>query len=292
MSDAQQSDAMSIEAAAADWLQRRHFWDWSEDDQAKLDAWLAQSVLHRVAYWRLKANFARTERLVALRSPADEQIAPAPRPRISPGLLRIAAAIAAVAILGAGAAAYLLRPQDRTFSTPVGGHEVVTFADGSRIELNTDTVLRARMTTEQRTVWLEKGEAFFRVKHDGDHPFIVMVGNRRVTDLGTEFIVRRDPRRLEVAVVQGRVWLEASDKQLPQQSTLLKPGDVAVATAEVVLVTKKTGQVLSNDLAWRRGLLVFDHTTLADAAMTFNRYNRGKLEIGRASCRERVWTRV
>ena len=52
----------------------------------------------------------------------------------------------------------------------------MNFADGSRIELNTNTVLRARMTTDQRIVWLEKGEAYFRIKHDSTHPFIVMVG--------------------------------------------------------------------------------------------------------------------
>ena len=44
--------------------------------------------------------------------------------------------------------------------------KLVSFADGTRIELNTDTVLRARMTTSERTVWLDQGEAYFQVKHD------------------------------------------------------------------------------------------------------------------------------
>ena len=77
------------------------------------------------------------------------------------------------------------------FSTEVGGHETVTFSDGTRIELNTNTVLRARMTTAQRTVWLDKGEAYFQVKHDPAHPLTVIAGHR-VTDLGTEFLVRDD----------------------------------------------------------------------------------------------------
>ena len=34
-----------------------------------------------------------------------------------------------------------------------------------------------------------------------------------------------------------------------------------------------------NELGWRRGVLVFDNTTLADAAIEFNRYNRQKLVI-------------
>ncbi|HSZ73536.1 MAG TPA: hypothetical protein VK779_01860, partial [Rhizomicrobium sp.] len=38
-------------------------------------------------------------------------------------------------------------------------------------------------------------------------------------------------------------------------------------------------QVLANDLAWRRGVLVFEDTTLADAAQEFNRYNSEKIVI-------------
>jgi transmembrane sensor len=33
------------------------------------------------------------------------------------------------------------------------------------------------------------------------------------------------------------------------------------------------------ELGWRHGVVVFDHTTLADAAAEFNRYNRKKLIV-------------
>lgn len=274
------TDSQDIEARAANWLQRRQFWDWSEDDQAALDQWLAESELHMVAFLRLEAAWTRTERFVALdpakiaRAPEEEK---ARRP-FWPFLMRAAAGLAVAAVIGAGAIAYN-RPQDRVYSTPIGGHETVTFADGSRIELDTNTTIRARMTTERRMVWLEKGDAFFKVHHDGAHPFIVIAGNRRITDLGTEFLVSRRPHNLRVAVVSGRVWLEAADKQAPSQSHLLLPGDVAVASADTTSIRKQSERSLANALAWRHGLLVFDHTTLADAAAAFNRYNREKLEI-------------
>ena len=35
----------------------------------------------------------------------------------------------------------------------------------------------------------------------------------------------------------------------------------------------KPDQEISNDLSWRRGVLVFNQQTLADAAEQFNRYN-------------------
>ena len=36
---------------------------------------------------------------------------------------------------------------------------------------------------------------------------------------------------------------------------------------------------MRDELAWRKGILVFDNTTLADAAAEFNRYNTVKVVI-------------
>jgi transmembrane sensor len=44
-------------------------------------------------------------------------------------------------------------------------------------------------------------------------------------------------------------------------------------------VKKKPVHELANALGWRNGLLIFDSTTLADAAQEFNRYNNTQLVI-------------
>jgi len=262
-----------IEAEAAAWVRRRNFWDFSAEDQAALDAWLAESISHRVAYWRMESGFARTEKLVALRDPKSEA---AFAGRRFPVLMGIAAALALFAVIGLGARQFVMHPQDRVYSTPVGGHERIAFADGTKIELNTDTVLRARMTTDRRMIWLEKGEAYFQVKHDPAHPFTVMVGDRRVTDLGTAFLVRRDESRMELAVVQGRVRFDTGTARRPDTLT---SGDVLTASGSTVSEAKRSKSALENELGWRRGVLVFDNTTLAIAAEEFNRYNRQKIII-------------
>ena len=117
-------DARQIERRAAAWLERRDCDDWSEDDQAELDAWLAESLAtsrrllcawkprgpRRVA-WR-RAPFRRRER-----AEAHMVFAVADR---SPPRLRVAA------VLGAGAGVLFRRSRsDRMFSTPVGGHETI-----------------------------------------------------------------------------------------------------------------------------------------------------------------------
>jgi transmembrane sensor len=283
MSDTKQkrvsfAEAKSIRAEAAAWvLKQRDTGQWSEADQAALDAWLAQSPQHMVAYLRLDTVWTRADRLAALRNFPPEAVQS--RAHFSPLLLRIAAAFAIAALVGVATASYLLSPRERVFSTPVGGHEIVSFADGSRIELNTDTVIRARMTTDSRTVWLEKGEAYFQVKHDAAHPFVVMAGDHRITDLGTKFLVRRDTAKLEVAVMQGRVKFDTPDMRTPLKPALLTPGDVMTATASTVFITHENARAAAKELSWRRGVLIFDSTSLADAASEFNRYNREKLVI-------------
>ncbi|HUJ02209.1 MAG TPA: FecR domain-containing protein, partial [Rhizomicrobium sp.] len=169
--------ANEIDSRAAWWLQRREFWERSPEDEAAFESWMNESEAHRIAYWRQSAMWSRTERLAAL-GPSAPEMEPAPS-RVLPWMLRIAAVIGVIAAIGAGAANLSVRPQDRVYSTPVGGHETIGFADGTRIELNTDTIVRARMTTDQRLVWLEKGEAYFQVKHDPAHPFVVMMGDHR-----------------------------------------------------------------------------------------------------------------
>ncbi len=272
-----------ISERAADFLERRRFEEWSETDQAELDAWLAESALHRVAYLRLEGAAAYAEHLTTVHLFKPYKKPPEPASR-SDGKFRhrrfllpllAAASIALFAALGIPFVMSLLQPPDRNFSTDVGGRTLVKFADGTEIELNTDTAMRFRMTTAERTVWLDKGEAWFRVAHNAENPFTVIVGNHRVTDLGTEFLVRRNVGRIEVALVNGRAMLNT--KGTP--TTMLAPGDDAVATPVSVSVTRKTAQQLADELAWRRGVLVFRNTRLADVVREFNRYNQIKLVI-------------
>ena len=55
-----------IEQTASDWLAHRDSDSWSGSDQQSLDAWLAESMAHRVAFWRLESAWESTRRLKAL----------------------------------------------------------------------------------------------------------------------------------------------------------------------------------------------------------------------------------
>ncbi|MGO4777015.1 FecR family protein, partial [Lysobacter sp. 2RAB21] len=242
-------------------------------DQETLDAWLDASVAHRVAWLRMEYGWQRIDRLSALRSPRprDASGTVLRRLRSWPGM----AAILAVLVTGLLTLLYTVESTQR-YATEVGGHQVVTLSDGSRLELNTATELRVKIGARTREVWLDRGEAYFEIFHDKTRPFAVHAGEQRVVVLGTRFSVHREPDRLRVAVTEGRVRVEAPT-----------PGGqvTAVATRDEVVVAPIDGpptvvssstQVL-NALAWRSGRLTFENATLAEAAAEFNRYNRKRL---------------
>jgi transmembrane sensor len=275
--------ARDVRARAAEWLERRVSEDWSDKDQAELDIWLAQSATHKVAYMRVSAAWNRADRIVVLQKAPFRPASAVPRKGILPASFRIAAALIVLSAIGIGAAKYLSMPDGTTYATGVGGHKTITLADGTRIELNTDTSLRIALKDGQRSVVLDKGEAFFHVMHDGTRPFMVTVGNHRITDIGTEFVVRRDASDVKVSLVEGRAQFERTDGAGGTKPAVLMPGDVVVATANTFTVTRKPVRELNEMLAWRRGALIFFHTSLAQAAEEINRYNEQKVVIADAN---------
>ena len=276
--DAAITRAANVRAQATEWLVEREEPDsWTAKKQAELDAWLAESPAHLLAFWRAENSWNRAGLISEFRP-----FAPRPEPQrrvIWSALLKGAAVFAAIAAVGAGLAFNFHGSDEESYATPVGGQKTIVLTDGSRIELNTDTVVNVSVGQNRRAVKLIRGEAYFRIKHDAQHPFVVAAAGHRIVDLGTEFLVRDRKGRLEVALVEGSARVEQADARANGGSALMTPGDVVVATANTLSITKKPVRELEAALSWRQGLLVFKHTTLAQAADEFNRYNRQRLVI-------------
>ena len=269
---------MDIEESAALWRSRREQPGWSEADQAQLDAWLDEATAHRVAWLRMSYGWEKAGRLGALKSP-NARATPVRMPplrRWRPAAM--AAGLAVAVALGSLVATEGLSGR-KAYATELGGHATVPLADGTKIELNTDTKVRASLAEEQRTVWLDRGEAYFEVAHDASRPFVVYAGDRKVTVLGTKFSVRRDGERVTVAVADGKVRVEPVRPKTPAPPTVVTRGDVVIAEPSATLVTPKSIERVESELAWRRGLLMFDKSSLGDAASEINRYNRKKLVV-------------
>jgi transmembrane sensor len=267
---------------AAAWIVAKEGGVWNEQRQAELDAWLAEADGNKAAYWRLKHGWREVDRISAL-GRGNEPDSYEPRRWRWRAPLAIAASLAIVAVAGQWMLAQ--RADSRaavttaTFDTPVGGKQLTGLPDGSRIQLNTDSVVRTAFGGHAREVWLDKGEAFFEVAHLEGRPFVVHAGNRRITVLGTKFAVRRDHGRVIVSVLEGRVRIDQVDGSRELRSATITRGDVAIGQGDATLVTSRSETRVESNLAWRTGMLDFDRTSLGDAAAEFNRYNAKQIVI-------------
>jgi transmembrane sensor len=273
------------ERTAAAWLAREDR-GLSAEEADVLAAWLDQSSGHKVAYLRIKAAWRRADRLAALKTP---MLAPRANSGFSQIRVRLAVAAALALLLGGGAWFVLQKPPasaGQNYATGLGGIQALRLADGTQVELNTNTRLHADVTAAARTVMLDSGEAYFDVVHDASRPFTVIAGNRRITDIGTKFSVFRNGDDVRVTVREGKVRVELLDKS--GMPVLADAGHVVVTKGGEALVLTKPDQDIANDLSWRSGMLVFNQQTLAEAAEQFNRYNARQIMVEGPARRIRI----
>ena len=303
------TDHRQIERTASMWLARRDAGVWSDRQQTALDAWLAESTAHRVAFLRLESAWQETARLKAFAAggsatgvPARGEWAHSPyfaspvgsdqpttgygrgaRKRVRrrwPLLAGIAASLFAIAVVAGGVAwSHYKRVETGAWSTALGAQKVVQLPAGSTATLGSDTGLRMAFSRSERDLDLARGEAFFEVTHDPARPFVVHVEGYRVTAVGTRFDVRRGhDSKLRVVVTRGLVRLQSTSDPA-QAATMLPAGSIAMVGGGDVLVQQLPLDEARERLSWRDGYAVFHGTPLAEAVGEFNRYNARKIVI-------------
>ncbi len=287
--------------AAVGWFVRRQgrpraapppddFRDWLAEAPENVEAYAAVERL-----WDAAAEVADDPRLAARRfelTRTDE------RRRVTRRAL--AASLAAGVVgLAAGGAYILSLPKPlatQSFRTTVGQQATVTLPDGSVVTLNTDTTVRTRADGERRLVYLDRGQAFFKVAKDRRRPFVVTAAGRTVTALGTAFDVRVDHGELKVVLVEGRVRVEsaaraaaapAASARPPLQATEMTAGSRLVADADTDWRLTRTDA--ARETSWLRGQIVFDDRPLGEVVEELNRYSNRKIVVdGEALAKTRV----
>ena len=283
------NSARDIEECAATLLARLDSEPASPQLQSELQDWIAADPRHEVAYLRLRATWRQLDRLQALGSyeNARAHVGKPRRPANRAGNRRLALAAACAGITFTLAGVLWLATRWRQsevliVSTPLGGYERRLLADGSTLELNTDTAVEVDFHTTLRHVRLLHGEGRFLVAQDARRPFLVEVGAHSVRAVGTDFTVRLENAGTEVFVSEGRVRVEtphASDANAFTAGDTLDSGQLALLTTQGIHIRTLESAEMDARLAWDKGLLVFTGDSLAKATEEFNRYNTTKLRV-------------
>ncbi len=263
-----------IDAQAAEWAVRVDAGALDQSGRDALDAWLAADARHRGAFLRAQAGLRLLEhgRVVSKVLPVPSRS----RSRLMTPARLVQATGWGLAAAGLVAVAWLLSPF-HDFRTDTGEQRRVALRDGSVAMINTDSRVGVNFVGRERRIALRRGEAWFQVAKDHEHPFVVNAGAVHVRATGTAFAVRREALGARVVVTEGRVvaWRDGA----AGTPLAISAGQEAFI-ADAASLPSTAQPVRTDDvLAWRRGEIVLGGETIASAVSEFNRYNERKIVL-------------
>ncbi|WP_422418051.1 FecR family protein [Pseudomonas sp. GZD-222] len=262
-------------AEASGWYYRLQAEDLSADEHEAFTSWLAQGP-SQVRAWNEVLDL-----LGALREPA-RQLRQAQRARWRAPRLRVWASAAAVLLMiGVLIASPWPDRWRADYATVTGESRTLALADGSQLQLNTDTAVQVELSDGERRVRLLRGEAWFDVSHDPSRPFLIRSGNGWVKVVGTRFSVAQQGKQTLVRVAQGRVQVSVDEGQ----SVLLDPGHGVEYSG--LQLGSEHGFDVAAEFAWRQRQLVFRQQPLAEVVEALNRYWPGKTLVLGDALRQR-----
>jgi transmembrane sensor len=256
------------------------------DERAAMEAWLQSDARHTEAFAqieRIALSAASLKSLAALEPRSSKERRRPWKPQPWGALNRSRRPlIAAAAIAASGAVAVLFTPQlmmrpDMDVTTSVAQTRVITLADRTRVTLGPKSHVKVHFSSDERSVELASGEAFFEVTHDVGRPFIVKAGDIHVRVLGTKFDVNHNPERVGVNVLEGVVQVrETAPLFSPPSVHIVRAGQRVETQAQAALLghSPATSIVASEVPAgeWRGGRLVYANSRLGDVVADLNRY--------------------
>lgn len=184
-------------------------------------------------------------------------------------------------------------PKVYQLTTSYGKKTKALLPDSTVVWLNSGSRLTYSDLTnrEKREVYLE-GEAFFDVKKDADHPFIVYAGSISIRVIGTAFNVKAysGEKNIETTLIRGMIEVQMNSNE--EKRILLSPHEkLTVINTEIAnrttpgslrqnelkyqvqeLPLSPNDSVLVPETAWTEDKLVFVDESFSDIAEKMERW--------------------
>jgi len=276
----------------------------SAQEEQRLQQWLTSSQGHRRILFELASLWDDMSVLSQLQEIASMRHPVLPEQQRS-RLYRYRHGIAASMVLTAlcltlfGVTPWFTSPDANStrvaqrVATAIGEQRDIKLADGTLVQLNTNTVIQTDFSGAMRRVILKQGEAHFTVAHDHYRPFIVEAGGNTVTAIGTAFNMQlTEQEGFELVVTEGKVLVRelSHERQNSDVTALVNPdlsnnkhllisGEKANVKGTISERRALNADVLQQDLAWQQGMIVFTGEPLDAALKEIGRYTPVTFEI-------------
>ncbi len=167
-----------------------------------------------------------------------------------------------------------------TITTPRGGQYKVVLADGTMVWLNAASSLsyHASLNNGAQVRHIKmSGEAYFEVKKDKAHPFIVTTDRQELKVLGTHFNVSAYPDEYatRTTLLEGSVRISHLASPDPV-STGTRLGSVILKPNQQSTLTQNNIQIAAVDaeeaVAWKNGEFLFQNKPLENIMLEISRW--------------------
>jgi ferric-dicitrate binding protein FerR (iron transport regulator) len=163
----------------------------------------------------------------------------------------------------------------QTVNTAKGQRTTLKLSDGTIVKLNSASRLKipSNYNKNKRLLYL-KGEAFFKVKHNGAKPFRVYTKGIYTEDLGTRFNINAYSRdsTVEVVVASGKVEVGRAKVKTPKKQLVHLTAHEGVTLSKTSTTDVKAIPNLAAYIGWKTGKLVFEDTPFRSVIKRLERW--------------------
>lgn len=266
----------------------------SAEEVAQIEQWLEEDPARQSefdsAHYLFNAMILHSDELSKMTTPGALEKT-SRKSKVRRLVYRYAAAAAAVVIAGLSGVFVereinynKMTAQTNVLEVPAGQRMSVTLSDGTQVQLNGNSRIEYPVifSRKQRNVKLS-GEAFFEVKHDERHPFIVETFASKVEVLGTRFNVYADEASeyFSTALVDGKVKVTTNDETAEQ--VVLAPDEMVKFVNNHLVVTKVDAE---NLISWTEGYVNLADTDFESLMRRFENVYGVKIVIERETMPE------
>lgn len=266
----------------------------SAEEVAQIEQWLEEDPARQSefdsAHYLFNAMILHSDELSKMTTPGALEKT-SRKSKVRRLVYRYAAAAAAVVIAGLSGVFVereinynKMTAQTNVLEVPAGQRMSVTLSDGTQVQLNGNSRIEYPVifSRKQRNVKLS-GEAFFEVKHDERHPFVVETFASKVEVLGTRFNVYADEASeyFSTALVDGKVKVTTNDETAEQ--VVLAPDEMVRFVNNHLVVTKVDAE---NLISWTEGYVNLADTDFASLMHRFENVYGVKIVIERETMPE------
>lgn len=258
---------------AAHWLALLHDETVSAAERQAFNAWRQADPRHVLAFARMEAVMGSFEQVPAkpARKALGNAFAPVKRKLSS-------RPVQAIAVLGMLVFSWVSVNQGPVWladeRTHTGERHEVVLADGSQLQLNSDSALDVDFDQQQRVIKLYRGEMWVQVAKDPQRPFVIKTAQGTITALGTRFVVRKNPDgSVQVSVLESAIAANADHLT----DVRVNAGQRATLKDGVVQTPNAIGG--DDPAAWTRGLIKVDDRPLSEVLQALGAYRHGVLQF-------------